>query len=350
MFSFDHILLTKCFLGYFSHISAPFSMDYSFCPNFQCTDSISYSVLARAPENDIVEWLKGHKLVFQSVSCSKRHETRICLRKGDHWVCPDRLCRSRTYHMEPLLGSFGRRTPSQILQVLYGMANGNGRDQLTLETLLSSQTVTELTKKLERIVASVYEMRTAAARGTVTIMQKDETCFSKPKRGGNNRPARIRQGGSTWANVLTQTSRSRKAEQIFVSTLEDRRSSSTNDPVFELAASERTIVHTDGWRGSNALGNRLNHGTVNHRRHWVDPVTGVHTQTAERMNGMLKKEVRIRGNGTLGSGVEARDNRLKFAGEVVNGKLKRGEQDGHALRRLFQDVKWYCENVEIVLE
>ena len=115
---------------------------------------------------------------------------------------------------------------------VYGTTNGNGRDQLTLETLLSSQTVTELTKKLERIVASVHEMRTAAARGTVTIMQKDETCFSKPKRGGNNRPARIRQGGSTWANLLTQTSRSRKAEQIFVSTLEDRRSSSTNDPVF----------------------------------------------------------------------------------------------------------------------
>ena len=73
------------------------------------------------------------------------------------------------------------RSPSQVL---YGMANGNGRDQLTLKTLLSSQTVTELTKKLERIVASVHEVRTAAARGTVTIMQKDETCFSKPKRGG----------------------------------------------------------------------------------------------------------------------------------------------------------------------
>ena len=58
----------------------------------------------------------------------------------------------------------------------------------------------------------------------------------------------------------------------------------------------------------------------------------------------------MRDNGTLGGGEEARDSRLKFAGDAVNGKPKRGEQNGPALRRLFQDVNWYCEDVEIVLE
>ena len=45
------------------------------------SDRLSYSALDLVHENSIVEWLKGHKLVFQSVHCSKWHEARICVLK-----------------------------------------------------------------------------------------------------------------------------------------------------------------------------------------------------------------------------------------------------------------------------
>ena len=89
---------------------------------------------------------------------------------------------------------------------------------------------------------------------------------------------------------------------------------------------------------------------MNHRCHWIDPETGVHTQTVECMNGHLKKQVRTRGTGTLGREDNARNARLKFSGEVVNGKLKRGEHCGHPLRRLLLGVQMNCRHVQVSLE
>ena len=94
------------------------------------------------------------------------------------------------------------------------------------------------------------------------------------------------------------------------------------------------------------MGDGLRHGVVNHRRHWVDPETGVHTQIVECMNGNLKEQVSTRGTGTLGREDNARNARLKFSGEVANGKLKRGEHYGHPLCRLLLDVQMYCRHVE----
>ena len=44
-----------------------------------------------------------------------------------------------------------------------------------------------------------------------------------------------------------------------------------------------SIVHTDQWAAYRQLQRRLGlqHGSVNHSLHFVDPVTGVHTQHAE---------------------------------------------------------------------
>ena len=40
----------------------------------------------------------------------------------------------------------------------------------------------------------------------------------------------------------------------------------------------------------------------------------------------------LRGDGTLDSGKEARDNRLKFGTEIVKSKLKRGKHEDYALK------------------
>ena len=49
-----------------------------------------------------------------------------------------------------------------------------------------------------------------------------------------------------------------------------------------------TIVRTNLWRGYRALNDfGMEHQTMNHTEHFVDPVTGVHTNTIEgTCNGM----------------------------------------------------------------
>ena len=86
----------------------------------------------------------------------------------------------------------------------------------------------------------------------------------------------------------------------------------TKTQLIELSAGSQTVTRTDCWRASRSLGNDLWHETVNHRRSLV------HTKTVERMNEMLKKAVRSRGNGTLGCFDEERKDRPKFSEEVVN--------------------------------
>ncbi len=42
-------------------------------------------------------------------------------------------------------------------------------------------------------------------------------------------------------------------------------------------------MHTDGWRGYTALSQHgFNHKTVIYETHYVDPITGIHTQAVER--------------------------------------------------------------------
>ena len=63
----------------------------------------------------------------------------------------------------------------------------------------------------------------------------------------------------------------------------------------------------------------------------------MHTNTVDRMNEMLKKSVRSRGNGALGCFDEERKDRPKFSGEVVNG-LKIVNSEGNPLKQLSEDL------------
>ena len=59
---------------------------------------------------------------------------------------------------------------------------------------------------------------------------------------------------------------------------------------------EGSIVFTDGWKGYKGIESAcgVSHETVNHKRYFKDPVTGVCTNTVEGVNGALKATVPIR--------------------------------------------------------
>ena len=50
-------------------------------------------------------------------------------------------------------------------------------------------------------------------------------------------------------------------------------------------------IYTDGWKGYCFVFALYTHYTVNHKRHFVDPVTGVHTNTIEGNWAPLKKSI-----------------------------------------------------------
>lgn len=64
--------------------------------------------------------------------------------------------------------------------------------------------------------------------------------------------------------------------------LVDRRNAATLLPIIQQHVRPGTVVHSDEWRaysGISAAG--YTHLTVNHSLHFVDPITGTHTQHVE---------------------------------------------------------------------
>ena len=75
----------------------------------------------------------------------------------------------------------------------------------------------------------------------------------------------------------------------------DRRDAATLLPIIQAHTAPGTIIHSDEWssyRRVASLPNIAAHGAVNHSLHFVDPVTGVHTQNVESYWGRVKRKIK----------------------------------------------------------
>ena len=78
-----------------------------------------------------------------------------------------------------------------------------------------------------------------------------------------------------------------------------RRNAATLLGIIQRQVQPGSILHTDQWAAYHLIQRQLglNHRTVNHSLHFVDPVTGVHTQHAESNWSTAKEKLKkMKGN------------------------------------------------------
>eukprot|EP00760_Papus_ankaliazontas_P026387 PhM_4_TR3032/c0_g1_i1/m.93612 len=155
------------------------------------------------------------------------------------------------------------------------------------ETRVHKNTVSSIIRRFEAVMSRAHILRYKAARNQCWWIQKDETCFSKIKKGGPNRNRRVRKAGSTWVHVLVKCNSTWGAQEVFAIPVNDRRAETLVEHVVHLASGRLTNVWTDSFRSNIPLMHYVRWKAVNHRREWITP-DGVHTNTVESMNGQLK--------------------------------------------------------------
>lgn len=294
------------------------------CESFDCSEGVALTDVGSWREDDLLLWMEGHKMFAQSVLCERGHERCPCTVKEDGnrcgWVCGKRTCRMTCPVMYPLLGGNSKLSPKQVMVLILCYSKTMSIKETLKEAKVSEHTAIKFRQKLDEMMSFAHEDRREEAKGTITSMQVDETWMSKIKVGGPNRNHRVREEGSDIAQVLVRTSRDNKIEEIFIEPVPDRKADTLVPLIEDMALSSRTRIWTDGARHNLRLKDEFNWESVCHRREWVTD-TGVHTNTVEAANAMIKRSLRCQG-GELGRDKDKRQKRLRAHGELCNGALE----------------------------
>ena len=111
----------------------------------------------------------------------------------------------------------------------------------------------------------------------------------------------------------------------------DRQNAETLLPIIQRHILPGSIVYSDQWAAYNRVGDihGLEHQTVNHTPHFVDPVTGVHTQNIESYWNRCKTKIKTM------KGVRRHMLPPWLSGRVHVARASRG-------RQIHCDFRWNC--------
>jgi transposase-like protein len=242
-----------------------------------------------ATKEAFIEYAVEKELLYKQPLCGQcrnktnRYDTQWhCSKMKCHWkksIFKDSIF-GRT-HLKPaevfLLGYLWlAKTPNSVIETLTGH---------------SSATVTQFTRLFRQMVADeVKDEPGVIIGGDGVIVEIDESKFGKRKYN-KGRPV---EGAWVVGGVERTGNRERKG-RMFAEVVE-RRDAPTLLEIIRRRVAPGSIIYTDLWRGYNAIPSLgdLEHQTVNHSQHFVDPETGVHTNTIEATWNGLKIGVPVR--------------------------------------------------------
>lgn len=150
----------------------------------------------------------------------------------------------------------------------------------------SKATVASFMKFYRDLVGGILDPEHDTIGGDGVIVEVDESKFGKRKyhRGHHVEGAWIVGG-------IERTPQ----KKVFLAVVENR-SAETLLKVLNTHLLPGTIVYTDMWKAYDGIETvlGLDHFTVNHSRHFKDPVTGIHTNTIEGLWNGIKLNIKPR--------------------------------------------------------
>jgi transposase-like protein len=206
-------------------------------------------------------------------------------RKRNLWICIKKSCAKSVSIFK---GSFFEKTSlkcCEILHFCYLWLAGVRTNSIIAITGHSPNTIVDYIKYINQLVCENLDQKKCCIGGDQIIVEIDECKIAKRK---HNRGHPVE--GAWIVGGVERT----PERHLFVEVVEDRTADTLRE-VISRYVRPGSIVHTDCWRGYaslNELG--IDHKTVNHKKHFKDPISGVHTNTIEGTWAGIKGSIAVR--------------------------------------------------------
>lgn len=220
-----------------------------------------------------IEFLLEERLLRDQPSCGNCRKNTF--RSNTFWRCSSRSHNWKKTIFADSIFNDSRVSPGEVLLMGYLWLSKASHSTIVMITGRTPKTVTKFTNLFRDMVGLEIAETRAPIGGNNVIVEVDESKFGKRKYHRGHRVEGVWIVGGV----------ERTEERRFFAEAVEHRDAATLVDVVRRNVLPGSTVHSDLWRAYNAITSELDleHRTVNHSRHFVDPETGVHTNTIEGM-------------------------------------------------------------------
>jgi transposase-like protein len=234
-------------------------------------------------EKECIKFLFDNDILYNPQSCLYCGSSLY--REKNLHRCIERQCRKSVSIFKDSFFANNNLKCSEVMMIGYLWLCGNSHSSIVKMTGHSTKTITSYLEFFRELVANTLEDDNQMIGGPGVIVEIDESKF------GKNKYHRGHPVGGVW--VVGGIERG-IGGKCFVEVVQNRNAETLYD-IISRRVLPGTIIYTDLWRGYmgiNSLG--MIHGTVNHSRYFVDPISGIHTNTIEGFWNGLKTQISAR--------------------------------------------------------
>ena len=219
------------------------------------------------------------------------HQRRYNNKDGYRWSC-NACGETQGVRIGTFFEDFARTDLGRLAYAIYLWTLRITGKEISAMTGIHQNDVVRIRQKLRRVCLSDCTRNPIFVDGSGGwTVQIDESLFNhKPKRvGGRPRGRRARR--QIWVFGMLETRPPAPGRGIYV-VVPNRSRRTLTRIINHFLRGNNVMIHSDCWRGYVNLPNFVPrctiHQTVNHSRHFVDPVTGAHIQGIESAWNRIK--------------------------------------------------------------
>jgi transposase-like protein len=227
-------------------------------------------------EQECINFLFEQNILYKPQSCSQCDS--LLFRERKLWRCCNNQCRKSVSIFKDSFFAKDRLICSDTMLIGYLWLCKSKYTPIYHITGHSSITITNYTNLFRELIIDTLKDEDDIIGGDNIVVEIDESKFGKRKYH------RGRMIDGVWIVGGIERTEDKKC---FVKIVENRTAETLHEIISNHVA-PGSIVYTDCWRGYTGMEElNVTHRTVNHSEHFVDPDTGVHTNTIEGLwNGI----------------------------------------------------------------